>query len=211
MSDASVPPEDRGPHPARFVLGALLVLGGVAWLLEIGDVVEIPWDAVLPSVLIVVGVALVVFARSGRNLGGLTTLGVILTAILSVGTLVQIPFEGGVGERLVRPTTTEEAGRDHELAIGELTVDLSGLDVVASRLDVRASVGMGRLVILVPAGTAVRVHGEAAVGEVNLFGRTAGGFGPDLDAAIPAAGTSPPGELRLDLSVGVGQIELRDE
>ena len=53
--------ETRPPRPstARIIVGALILLIGVAWMLEITDAVdEIPWAYLLPAAVIVIGVGL---------------------------------------------------------------------------------------------------------------------------------------------------------
>ena len=53
------PPAGRaGPAAATVLVGALLILVGIAWLLDAGGV-EVPWRAILPGALIAVGLACV--------------------------------------------------------------------------------------------------------------------------------------------------------
>jgi len=58
MSTTSPPasPLERA-HSGRLVAGLLLVLFGVGWLLEVLDVIDFPWDVLLPVALVLVGVA----------------------------------------------------------------------------------------------------------------------------------------------------------
>ncbi|MGZ8626356.1 MAG: LiaF transmembrane domain-containing protein, partial [Actinomycetota bacterium] len=57
------PPPTTPPRTGRLVAGVVLVLIGVGWLLEVLDVVEFPWEVLLPAALIAVGVALLLTAR----------------------------------------------------------------------------------------------------------------------------------------------------
>jgi predicted membrane protein len=155
-----------------------------------------------------VGIALVVAARRGGGHGGLITLGIVLTVLLTIGTLVRLPFAGGVGDRTERPPTLE--GHSYELSIGKLTVDLtgaapSGTDSAEVRIEAR--VGIGQLVVIVPESIpCVSTHARAGLGEVNVFGETEGGLGPEYrtEAVCLAAPL-----LSLELSVGAGQVEVR--
>jgi hypothetical protein len=52
------PPASQGPAAATVLAGALLVLVGIAWLLDANGV-DVPWRAVLPASLIAVGLATV--------------------------------------------------------------------------------------------------------------------------------------------------------
>jgi predicted membrane protein len=193
----------------RLLVGAGLVLAGVGWLLDALDVFDFDWDVVLPVLLILVGVALVVSAQRGEGRAGLIAFGAVLTVVLPLGTLVQIPFGGGVGDATERPT--EFRDRSYEHAIGKLTVDLSGLawDEASGTADatVDAAVGIGQLVVIVPQDIGcVAPHARAGIGEVKVFGESEGGIGPDYE--VRTSCTVGP-TLRLELSVGLGQVEVR--
>lgn len=146
------------------VLGVVLVLFGVGWLLE-SLAVDVPWDVVFPAVLIGIGVMLVVSARSGAGQVGLIMAGIVLTVLLVLGTAIDIPFGGGVGDRSVHPTGVR-VEREYERGIGTLTLDLTDLDLDAIEVpfDLRARVGIGELVVIVPEGAAVRVEAHAGLG-----------------------------------------------
>ena len=47
-------------------------------------------------------------------------------------------------------------------------------------------------------------HARAGIGEVRVVGESEGGIGPDYELR---ASCTPP--LRLELSVGLGQVEVR--
>lgn len=49
--------------------GVVLVAAGVLWMLDMAAGLEIPWEWVLPSALVVIGLVLV-FARSDGGGGG---------------------------------------------------------------------------------------------------------------------------------------------
>jgi hypothetical protein len=165
----------------------------------------------VPLALIVVGVALLGSGAYGRSSGGLVTLGVVLTAVLVVTTIVRVPLTGGVGDRTERPQTFGD--RAFELGVGNLTVDLSELAWEAGtdpdRGTIEAHVGIGQLVVVAPdAGSVpcVSVEAEAGLGQVAVFGAERGGVGPSyrteaVCASLPA--------LHLELSVGLGQVEVR--
>lgn len=210
MSELPGPPPPT-PRPApvgRFLVGVFLVLLGIGWLLHSLDVVSVEWDLLLPIGLIAVGVALVMVAWRGGSPGALITLGAVLTVILTIGTFVKIPLAGGVGDRTERPPTLRD--RTYELSIGKLTVDLGGAapgEGGGDAVRVAARVGIGQLVVIVPERiTCVSTHARAGLGEVNVFGERRGGIGPDhrTEAVCLAAPV-----LSLELSVGLGQVEVR--
>ena len=214
------PPQAPAPPPAGFgpqgtrkppglgniVLGSILVLLGVAWLLQAIDAVDIPWRALLPSALVVVGVALIFGARTGRH-GGLIALGVVLTVAVALASaidvLVDIPITGGVGEQTYRVAGVPED--EYRLAVGSMTLDLTEVQVSELGTSVEASVALGELIVIVPDGIGYDIEAHAGLGEVEVFGETDSGFGPD-GAAV---GGGPGGTLTLDLDVGLGRVEVR--
>jgi hypothetical protein len=205
------PPTPQRPVPiGRLLVGVVLVALGAVWLLDAVGAVDVDWDVLLPVALIVVGVALVIAAWQGRGRGGLIGLGVVLTVVLAIATVVQVPLSGGIGDRVERPTTIAEIADRYELSIGELTVDLRGLTLAAEipgEVRVEAAVGIGHLVVLVGQGfPCVSTRAEAGVGEIVVFGERRSGVAPEhrTDAVCLAAPL-----LSLDLSVGLGQVEVR--
>ncbi|HZD81179.1 MAG TPA: LiaF domain-containing protein, partial [Actinomycetota bacterium] len=163
---------------------------------------------ILPAVLIALGLALVVAAPRGGSQGGPIALGIVLTLILLAGTVVDVPFRGGVGDRTYRPSTV--ADHTYELAVGKLTIDLSrsGVPVaVPDHVVIRAHVGVGQLVVVVPARFgSVDVRARAGIGQTDLFGQTQDGFG--VEDRSPVTNDAGP-LLRMDLSVGIGRVEVR--
>ena len=81
----SLPPEEH-PGPARplplarLILGAILLAGGVLWLLGVTNVADVSPLPALAGALIVVGLALVAGSRTGGH-SGLIALGVVLTVV----------------------------------------------------------------------------------------------------------------------------------
>jgi hypothetical protein len=204
-----VPPtEPAAPtrrHPTgQLVLGLLLLFGGVLWFLESLNVVSVPWDALFPAALIVVGVALMIPTR-GRS--GLITLGVILTVVTVATSSLDFPLRGGAGERTGRPTSTGDLRNGYDLAFGELTVDLTDLDLPQGTTSIEASVGFGELLVRVPQGVSIQARGSASAGEVRLADITHSGVAVDAefeDDGYAAADT----RVSLELSVGFGEIRV---
>jgi hypothetical protein len=218
MSDLPAPPP-ASPSPGkgfpvgRFVVGLVVLAIGVAALLQALDVSIEIWKVVLPGALIAVGLGLIVAGlRSGRNQGGLVSIGVILTVVLTIVTVVGIPFEGGVGDRVVRPSSQSQVRGEYRLAVGQLTIDLTNVAVTHGpgppARHIQARLGIGQLVVIVPFNTPAEVRGHAGIGDVTIFGRSSSGLDVDKgwDPFVPAGvGLA----YSLDLSVGVGQVEVR--
>lgn len=200
-------PQPQQRRTGRLLSGVMLVLLGVAWLLESLDVVQVPWDVFLPAGLIAVGAILVLNSRTGASHRGMIALGIVLTVLLFLGTVIAFPFGGGIGERTERPTSIEQAGERFELGIGQLTVDLTELPVPTGGVEpflVRARLGIGELIVVVPEGLAVRVEARSGLGSVKVFDLEESGF--DVDVVSEPAGAAPALDLRL--SVGIGEVSV---
>lgn len=207
--DGDVPREDR-PTLTRLVVGVLLVVAGLAWLLDSIGVIDFPLRAILPIALFLTGVALVAGSRGGPQ-PGLIALGVVLTLVLTLGSVVlpRGPVRSeGVGQRAEIPAADTELRRDYRLAVGELRLDLRQLDELRSDRETRVRVGVGRLLVLVPRDLPIRVEARTGVGRVEVFGREASGvFGVEQTAVRGGSGAGDRLELRL--SVGMGEVDVQ--
>jgi len=195
----------------RLVLGLVLVALGVIWLLEALDLVSFSFLAVLPAALILVGVVLLAGARSGRR-SGLIVLGIVLTVILTIASGLDIKLRGGAGERTERPASFAELEREYHLSAGQLTIDLREvLDFPPGQTtNLKASVGLGQLTIRLPGFDsllAVSVKAHAGAGQVTLGNREESGVDVDVSTGFGQITGDQP-RLTLDLSVGLGQIEV---
>jgi hypothetical protein len=214
----TAPPEPTGRPPplGRLVLGLVLVGIGVIWLLQALDVVSFSLLAVLPVALIIVGVALIGMARTGRH-AGLIALGIVLTGILTIAAGFDIRLQGGVGDRIERPTSRAGVQREYHLSVGQLTINLRQVNFVGGATKVKATLGIGQLRVRVPNDILVIVHGHAGAGQVMLFGQQTDGLDVDRSVRVRPGNVALPGEppsvpldstLTIDLSVGLGQIEV---
>jgi hypothetical protein len=202
-----VPTDRHAPAAATVLVGALLVLVGIGWLLDAAGI-GVPWRAILPASLIAVGLACVAGAFRGRQ-HALMVVGVALMVVLSLAVAVDwdldVPLTGGVGDRTEQPRTPGDL-TEYELAVGNLEVDLRQLQVPPGTTAVEARVGVGELVVHVPSGVSVDVSARSGLGEVQVLGEQEGGFGSRIDLIADAA--SGRGTLRLDLRVGLGQVQV---
>lgn len=190
--------EERGLPVGRLVLGAVLLLIGAAWLLVTLEVVDVPIQSAMAVGLILIGIVILVVGRHG----GLVALGVILTILLAFMSLLGVPFEGGVGERTFRPAGTADLRSEYRMALGQMTVDLTAIEGTTLP-DIEISLGMGKVIILLPDGVPVRVEGRAGAGEVQLLGTAQAGVGVEHTV------TENDAVFDLEVSVGFGQVEVR--
>lgn len=184
----------------RLTFGIVLLVAGALWLLVALDVVDLAWQTALAIGLVLVGVAVLVVGRHG----GLITLGVVLTVLLALAAMVNVPLEGGVGEREHAPVSAVDVRDEYRLALGKMTVDLSRIDPGDLPPVITATVGMGELQVILPPGTGAVVEGEAGAGEVLLLGSREAG----VSVSIVARATGE-GSLRLVVEVGFGKVEVR--
>jgi hypothetical protein len=200
-----VPTPRRALPLGRIDVGLLLVAAGILWLLEALDVSRVPWRVLLPVALIAIGLVLVAGSRTGRH-GGLITVGAILTIVLLVVTSADIRLEGGVGQRTERPTTPAGVSSEYHLSLGQLEIDLRDVAFPnGSNTEVKATVGVGQLVVRVPSDVGLQIHATAGLGDLEVLGRTSSGG--DVELNLDELGLAQ-AFVRLVLSVGVGQVTV---
>jgi predicted membrane protein len=94
--------------------------------------------------------------------------------------------------------------------MGELRLDLSHLNFDRGTVHtVKATVGLGHLLVTLPRNVTAELHGHAGLGEVRFLGEHDGGIRIDRDSTLSAGGESPP-RVVLDIEVGIGQVEVVD-
>lgn len=206
------PPQPRSPL-LRWVFGLLVVALGVVILLGItvGLMPSVP--EVFAGGLLLVGLALIVSAWFGRA-RGLIGVGLGLTAAMVATSILDVPFRGGVGERRVVPLTAEEAvADDHRMIAGELTLDLTDLEVEAgTTLEVDASVVAGQLTVIVDDDQRWVIDAAVRAGQITVEGSTSEEAGLDVDTVVEIDGRrSGAAVVVLDADVGAGEIVILDE
>ncbi|MDH4279570.1 MAG: cell wall-active antibiotics response protein [Acidimicrobiia bacterium] len=210
------PPRPVGERPAdpggitsswgATTVGLVLVLLGAAWLLDLGDVIELRAALVLPALLTLVGVALIIGSLR-RPHPGLIAFGTILTLLVAIAAVA--PSEavrGGLGERHHTVSRASDLDDQYEVGIGDLVLDLSELDLAEAR-DVRVSVGAGNLNVVLPADLPVDIEAKSGAGEIILFDDKVEGVGLDQEHRDDDYTGDGPG-LALTLEIGAGSIEV---
>jgi hypothetical protein len=203
------PQTRRGPSMPQVVGGGVLVLIGALWLLERTGVIDVSVTAVLALATMVIGISLILLARDGPHVGL-----IIFGSILALVTLLTAaaPFEGfqgGVGDRTFEVSAVDDIRADYNLAMGKLTIDLRDLGTVSGPTELTASVGMGELIVVVPADVAIEVDARVGAGQLQVMDRTTDGVGINETYRTPGFAASQQ-RLSLELQAFTGRVEVRN-
>jgi len=200
-------PEAEATAPRVYgavVSGALIALLGALLLVDALDLIELRASMILPSVLTLLGLALIVGSFNGPH-PGMITAGVFVTlGAFAVAATPPEAFSGGVGGQEVRVTEGADLEASYEVGIGELSLDLSDLVLTDSKV-VEVNVGAGDLTITLPPDLAVNVTALASAGGVDLFGDE--GDGVSVTRTYVSEGFES-ADVTLDLEVAAGKIEV---
>lgn len=209
-----------------FVLSLLAIGAGLAGVWHAAGISHVSLGAISAGALLVVGIGLLASLWLGRA-RGLIPLGLGLSLVM----LVASPFENrpdgapGYGRqffadlrrdsgskkhrtRTYKPRSMSELLPRYERPLGNLVVDLTQLKLAGETRKVEVHVGAGRALILVPKGMPVEVSGQVGLGEIKAWERKDQGISASLEESRNASG---PGKWVIDLSVGLGQAEVRHE
>jgi len=195
----------------RIIAGAILVVVGIAWLLESAGIVDLPARSLLAIALIVVGVGLVVAAPSGGSTG-LTITGIVLVVLLLLGSSRgSISLRGDRGadltDRVFRPTDPDDL-RPYRIDAGQLMIDLTRIDLEEGTHEVQGRVEAGQILVLVPRGVPIRVEASTGAGNITIFGdRRAGGISADETFESPDYDDDEP-RVSMELHASVGSIRV---
>jgi phage shock protein PspC (stress-responsive transcriptional regulator) len=200
-------PGARRRFPIFFpVVGVVTAAAGVLAVLQATDVVNVDWTLALAGGVVLIGLAVAVGAFFG-GVGALAALGAILAAVMLAVSAVDLPLDGPVGDRTERPTSVFELEDRYSQSIGELTVDLRGLELPPGETRIRASVGIGQLTIRVPEAALAEVDAKVAAGEALVFGTRRNGWTVE-QRVVDEAGPGAP-KLTINAEVGFGDLEVQ--
>jgi len=132
-----------------------------------------------------------------------TILALTLVAAAVFASIFHVHLGRGVGERSYVVAGAQDLHRNYRLGIGDLTVDLGNVRFDKGETQVGTRVDVGNLQVIVPQNVALRVHGDAQLGQVEVLGQTADGR--NVDKKLEQAGKRV---LVLDAHVGVGKVSV---
>jgi phage shock protein PspC (stress-responsive transcriptional regulator) len=210
-------PRQLGP----LTFGLAMVAFGVLWLLSNLDALDITLTQALAAALLVTGVGLLVGAFAGRA-RGIVWLGLLITPFLLASiALARLPvplsdlrvIEVGDEITMVRPVDADEVGEPLVFGVGQVVVDLRGLDAAAltdrARTEVDVELGIGDLVLLLPTDVRIELDVELGIGRLNLDGTRSSGLGIERTLWLPITTGSDLGPLLvIDVAQGIGRMEV---
>ena len=201
----------REPKPRKRsllpVAAGLLILGlGIVGLLDATGVTNVDWRVALAIGAIGLGVIVAVGAITGQAVGGVVVLAVGVLAALALAFAVRVPLFSGVGNQVESPSTIAAVHSTYEHGIGDFHVNLQEVAFPAGRTKVKATLGIGNLIVRVPEDVTVDVQGRASAGDVRLLGHE--DSGTDVHEHVVEPGTHPLRVLVLDARVGLGALKV---
>jgi phage shock protein PspC (stress-responsive transcriptional regulator) len=203
------PAPPRPPRPQRprspivgLTLSLAGLVAGVLLLVGVSGGASVPTEIVLAAALGTVGLGLVVGSFWGRA-PGLIGLAAVLGLALAATVAARPAIDFGVGDRSWQPT----GSGSYRLGVGEATLDLTDTPLREGQtLHLDARVDVGHLLVLLPPQARVAVTARAELGDLLLDGQDTNGRRVARSIAYGPAGAP---QLRLDLSVRTGQVEVR--
>ena len=205
------------PSPFRRALPvlvrvALAVFGAIAMLVvallavvvleSVGDV-RITFLEALFAALVAIAIAIWAGRRWHRTLD-LLLIATAMIVVLAFAAWLRPPLHGGFGTRDLRPADASAIDHSYELGAGRLRLDLSRVNFAGHHRALAASLGIGRLDVIVPDDTTVVFAGHVRGGEICSFGlRDAG---TDISRHVTSGHRG--GVLRVRAQLGVGSLRI---
>ncbi len=196
---------DPARTAGRIILFGLLAIVVAGAAVGVGLAAALGGGVVIASLAVVTGLVLIGTAFAG---GARWLIVPALALVLPLGFVAaaDIDLDGGVGEREYRPAAMSELRDRYELGIGELDVDLRDVDLPNGRTDMAIDVGIGEVVVYVPADACVTSDVSIGAGLADILDRDHEG----LDVAFAESGDEPAGRptLHIDGDLGLGVLEV---
>ena len=146
----------------------------------------------------------------GEPEGWLVGLAVGVGVVLAIGalatTVLDVPLEGGVGDRRHKPMTVAELDDEYRLLAGSLVVDLRDLDLPPGTTELAVSTALGEAEVWLPDDVVVEIETTVGGGTAFVLDEVHEGMGVE---AVHRSEDWVGADQRLHLEVGVGLGEVR--
>jgi phage shock protein PspC (stress-responsive transcriptional regulator) len=186
-----------------YALAAAFIAIGIVALIDNLSTVPVELADYFGIALLALGIGLLIGAWWGRA-RGLILVGLALLPFALGSSFVKVPLDGGFGDRGYQPQSIAELGPQYRLVGGELYFDLTQLEDQTGPVTLAASVGVGRIVVILPPDASVDVTSSVEGGRLVLFGREQAGT--SMSQRVVGNGTGTGATLVLKLDVGIGEI-----
>lgn len=214
LPPSAPPAPPRPPKPRSYLFGltvstALIAVGVLAAVDASG---ADPWPGTYPAVVLaVIGLGLLAGTWYGRA-RGLVFWGLVLalvTTAASVAGHAAASFPNRTVDTTVTVSQVDEVPTADRYGAGQVEYDLSSLDVAGQTVRMRAQIGFGEIVVVVPPDVDVTLDARTGVGGLTLFGQESGGVGDRVQRTDLGADGVGGGTLDLRLYAGFGHLEVR--
>jgi len=200
----------------RLTMAVMLIGLSSMALVELADFAHFEPFEYAAVAMGIIAVGLLIGAWVGRAYW-LIVIGLLIAPVLFFSSLLPNVADWSIGDPDFLPTSAADVAESYDLGVGQLTIDLTQLtaDELAEVGEIQAEVGLGELVVRLPADIGATVDAEVGVGAAVTGGRVFGSStfetyeysGVDIDQVFRIG--SPPHDLRLNLEVGLGHISIR--
>jgi phage shock protein PspC (stress-responsive transcriptional regulator) len=181
-------------HPKRLLGLALLAAVALAVLSSV-HIWPSPGNLWVLAALVIAGLAW----WRGRVVVGIV-LGVLVVLVAGILFAVRVPLLAGIGDR-----SYDTLHSKYTLGVGELRLNLDQAQLPKGQTFVQATVGIGKLRVLVPANATVDVDGHVQAGDLVLFDEHQSGTHVHSHV-VDRTGSGR--VLVLDLHTGLGKISV---
>jgi len=170
------------PSPGNLWLGVVIVLVAIAWW-RLGPASPTRRRVVVGSLLALVALSFVALVFA-----------------------VRVPLFAGVGERNDAPAVAADVHSKYTLGIGHLGLDFSRVQLPKGETFVKATVGIGEIVVTVPPNATVDANGRVQAGQLTLLDQQ--DSGTHVHSHIDDR-TGSGRVIVLDLRAGIGNVRVQ--
>ena len=209
------------------VLGLTMLTFAALLLLDrYGDFAYSPWLTAVGVGVVLTGLAIVLAGIRGRSSGGLTFLAIVAILIgapaaswASDGIFLDGANRSAIGDSTFAPTTVEEVEDGYSFGLGDITLDLTSLDLPPADerpVTVPLEMGAGNITIILEEGASASARVTLGAGQVYWelgdADDTRGGLGTsgaEFQTDDVRDGATP--DIHLVLKAGAGEIFIKEE
>jgi phage shock protein PspC (stress-responsive transcriptional regulator) len=200
----------EGVRLGRLVIGLALLTAGLLWITESLALTSLGAGRIAAAALAIVAIGLIVGSFAGRP-RGLVLAGLLLAPLVLASTITRgLPI--GVEDMIVIGREETVAGDGaYEFGVGQVEVDLTGLDPDELRargeVDLDIELGVGELRIVLPDTITFDIAAELGIGRMELPGTESNGFGLERSIVVTATQADAP-RIRLGVTQGIGRMSI---